>query len=469
MVVYDVFGCESTPATVPITITKPTANYSFPSVVCFPDTNLTLNTSTGVGNLTYEWYVNNQQVGNTTDTSIVSVISANLPVSQISTTFNLSLVAIDSNGCEDTLTQPITVSLPHAIPTYGFSGAVLNANGEYDCPPLFGSFEDSSQSVGNVTSWNWQFGDGNSSILEDPSNTFVVNGDFDLYLEITDQYGCSDDTTILDYVAIGGPQGDPIAIQNGNICAQGAAFLVQNAVDVDSIIWSMGDGTFVYNETNFVYNYDTPGTYVTTVTLMNQAGCEITTVLDSVTVFDDGLNANFSANPMSVEQSDTITLDDLSTFLANPIVTWSWYVGNDTLNIVNNSSNQYFATDMSGNYTITLMVEDNLGCQDEFSLMVTVNDPVLVVPNVVTPNGDGINDELVFSEVYFKTYSVEIFNRWGHLIYTIKDQTGMAIWDADTQNGTPVTDGVYFYRIVGEMLAGTKVDSHGFVTVIGSK
>jgi gliding motility-associated-like protein len=469
MVVYDVFGCGSTPATVPITITKPTANYTFPSVVCFPDTNLTFNTSTGVGNLTYEWYVNNQQVGNTTDTAIVSVISANIPVSQISTTFNLSLVAIDSNGCEDTLTQPITVSLPHAIPTYGFSGAVLNANGEYECPPLFGAFEDSSQSVGNVTSWNWQFGDGNSSILEDPSNTFVVNGDFDLYLQITDQYGCSDDTTILDYVAIGGPQGDPIAIQNGNICAQGAAFLVQNAVDVDSIIWDMGDGTFVYNETNFVYNYDTPGTYVTTVTLMNQTGCQITTVLDSVTVFDDGLNANFTANPLSVEQSDTITLDDLSTFLANPIVTWSWYVGNDTLNIVNNSSNQYFATDMSGNYTITLMVEDNLGCQDEFSLMVTVNDPVLVVPNVVTPNGDGINDELVFSEVYFKTYSVEIFNRWGHLIYTIKDQTGMAIWDADTQNGTPVTDGVYFYRIVGEMLAGTKVDSHGFVTVIGSK
>jgi gliding motility-associated-like protein len=469
MIAYDLFGCESTPATVPITITKPTANYTFSSVVCFPDTNLTVNTSTGVGNLTYEWYVNNQQVGNTLDTNIVSVISANLPVAQISTTFNLSLVVIDSNGCEDTLTQPITVSLPHAIPTYSFSGAVLNANGEYDCPPLFGAFEDSSQSVGNVTSWNWQFGDGNSSILEDPSNTFVVNGDFDLYLQITDQYGCSDDTTILDYVAIGGPQGDPIAIQNGNICAQGAAFLVQNAVDVDSIIWDMGDGTFVYNETNFVYNYETPGTYVTTVTLMNQAGCQITTVLDSVTVFDDGLNANFTANPLSVEQSDTITLDDLSTFLTNPIVSWSWYVGNDTLNIANNSANQYFASGMSGNYTITLMVEDNLGCQDEFSLMVTVIDPVLVVPNVVTPNGDGFNDELIFSEVYFKTYSVEIFNRWGHLIYTIKDQTGMAIWDADTQNGTPVTDGVYFYRIVGEMLAGTKVDSHGFVTVIGSK
>jgi gliding motility-associated-like protein len=469
MVAHDVFGCESTPATVPVTITKPTANFTFPSVVCFPDTNLTVNSSTGVGNLTYEWYVNNQQVGTGTDTSILSVLQPNLPIGQISSTFNLSLVAIDSNGCEDTLTQAITVSLPQAIPTYTFSGAVLNANGEYDCPPLFASYLDSSQSVGNITAWDWQFGDGNNSTLEDPSNTFVVNGNFNLYLEITDQYGCVDDTTILDYVAIGGPQGDPIALQNGNICAQGAAFVLQNPVDVDSVVWDMGDGTYVYNETNFVYNYETPGTYVTTVTIMNQAGCAITTVLDSVTVFDDGLNANFSANPMSVEQNDTITLDDLSSFITNPIVTWAWYVGNDTLNILNNGSNQYFASSMSGNFTITLSVEDNLGCQDEFSLLVTVIDPVLVVPNVVTPNGDGKNDELVFSEVYFKNYSVEIFNRWGHLVYTIKDQTGIAMWDAATSDGTPVTDGVYFYRVVGEMLAGTPVDSHGFVTVIGSK
>ncbi|NDB34908.1 MAG: PKD domain-containing protein [Flavobacteriia bacterium] len=469
MIAYDQFGCESTPATVPVTITKPTANFTFPSVVCFPDTNLTVNSSTGVGNLTYEWYVNNQQVGTGTDTSITSVLQPNLPAGQISSTFNLSLVAIDSNGCEDTLTQAITVSLPHAIPTYTFSGAVLNANGEYDCPPLFASYVDSSQSVGNITAWDWQFGDGNNSTLEDPSNTFVVNGNFDLYLSVTDQYGCVDDTTILDYVAIGGPQGDPIALQNGNICAQGAAFVVQNPVDVDSVFWDMGDGTYVYNETNFVYNYETPGTYVATVTIMNQAGCAITTVLDSVTVFDDGLNANFSASPVSVEQNDVITLDDLSSFLVNPIVNWTWSVGNDTLNSVNNGADQYFSAPISGNYTITLTVVDNLGCEDDYSLMVTVIDPVLSIPNVVTPNGDGINDELIFSEIYFKNYSVEIFNRWGHLVYTIEDQTGIAMWDAATSDGTPVTDGVYFYRVVGEMLAGTPVDSHGFVTVIGSK
>jgi hypothetical protein len=164
MVVYDVFGCSSTPATVPITITKPTANFTFPSVVCASDTNLTLNSSTGVGNLSYAWYVNNQAFGTAQDTGIVSVVSPNLPLSQLSSTFNLSLVAIDSNGCEDTLSQLVTVSLPHAIPTYSFSGAVLNANGEYSCPPLFGTYQDSSQAYGNITAWNWGFGDGNNSI-----------------------------------------------------------------------------------------------------------------------------------------------------------------------------------------------------------------------------------------------------------------------------------------------------------------
>ena len=469
MVAHDVFGCESTPATVPITITKPNANFTFPSVVCYPDTNQTVNTSTGVGNLSYEWYVNNQQVGNTEDTSILSVIPPNVPASQFSTTFNLSLVAIDSNGCKDTLMQPITVSLPRAIPTYSFSGAVLNANGQYNCPPLFASYLDSSQSVGNITAWNWQFGDGNNSSLENPSNTFVVNGNFDLFLQVTDQYGCKGDTTIFDYVEIAGPQGNPLALQNGNICAQGAGFVIQNPVDVDSVVWNMGDGTFVYNQMNFTYNYNNPGTYVASVTLINQAGCEITTVLDSVTVFDDGLNANFSANPTSVEQNHISTLTDLSTFLVNPITSWTWTVGNDTLASLNNGSQQTFSSPMSGVYTITLSVQDNLGCEDQYSLLVTVIDPILSIPNVVTPNGDGINDELLFSELYFKTYQVEIFNRWGDLIYTIKDQTGLAIWDAATQEGKPVTDGVYFYHIVGTMLAGTPVDSHGFVTVIGSK
>jgi gliding motility-associated-like protein len=469
MVVYDVFGCSSTPATVPITITKPTANFTFPSVVCASDTNLTLNSSTGVGNLSYVWYVNNQAFGTAQDTGIISVVPPNLPVSQLSSTFNLSLVAIDSNGCEDTLTQLVTVSLPHAIPIFSFSGAVLNANGEYACPPLFGTYIDSSQSYGNISAWDWGFGDGNNSILEDPSNTFVINGAFDLTLQITDQYGCVDDTTVDNHVTIGGPQGVPGFVQNPNLCAQGAAFLVQAPVNVDSLIWNMGDGNYVYNETNFVYNYETPGTYQATVTLISPDGCEITTVLDSVTVFDDGLDADFTATPMLVDQNDPVVFADQSTFIASPIVSWTWDINNDTTYTLNNNGDQTTSFVLSGPYTITLTVVDQQGCEDSYALVINVKDPDLIIPNVITPNGDGVNDELVLSEQFFKTYQIQIFNRWGHVVYMIEDQTGIALWDGDTSDGVPCTDGVYFYRLIGEMLGGTAVDRNGFVTVIGSK
>jgi gliding motility-associated-like protein len=469
MVVYDVFGCASTPASVPITITKPTANFSFPAVVCDSDTTLTLNSSTGVGNLSYVWYVNNQAVASVEDTGIVSVVPPNLPVSQLSSSFNLSLVAIDSNGCEDTLTQLVTVSLPHAIPAFSFSGAVLNANGEYACPPLFGAYLDSSQSYGTIAAWNWGFGDGNNSVLEDPSNTFVINGAFDLTLQITDQYGCVDDTTVDNHVTIGGPQGAPGFIQNPNLCAQGAAFLVQAPVNVDSLIWNMGDGNYVYNETNFVYNYETPGTYQATVTLISPDGCEITTVLDSVTVFDDGLDADFTATPMLVDQNDPVVFADQSTFIGSPIVSWTWDINNDTTYTLNNNSDQTTSFALSGPYTITLTVVDQQGCEDSYALVINVKDPDLIIPNVITPNGDGVNDELVLSEQFFKTYQIQIFNRWGHMVYMIEDQTGIALWDGDTSDGVPCTDGVYFYRLIGEMLGGTAVDRNGFVTVIGSK
>lgn len=469
MVVYDVFGCASTPASVPITITKPTANFSFPAVVCDSDTTLTLNSSTGVGNLSYVWYVNNQAVASVQDTGIVSVVPPNLPVSQLSSSFNLSLVAIDSNGCEDTLTQLVTVSLPHAIPAFSFSGAVLNANGEYACPPLFGTYLDSSQSYGTIAAWNWGFGDGNNSVLEDPSNTFVINGAFDLTLQITDQYGCVDDTTVDNHVTIGGPQGAPGFIQNPNLCAQGAAFLVQAPVNVDSLIWNMGDGNYVYNETNFVYNYETPGTYQATVTLISPDGCEITTVLDSVTVFDDGLDADFTATPMLVDQNDPVVFADQSTFIGSPIVSWTWDLNNDTTYTLNNNSDQTTSFALSGPYTITLTVVDQQGCEDSYALVINVKDPDLIIPNVITPNGDGVNDELVLSEQFFKTYQIQIFNRWGHMVYMLEDQTGIALWDGDTSDGVPCTDGVYFYRLIGEMLGGTAVDRNGFVTVIGSK
>jgi gliding motility-associated-like protein len=150
-------------------------------------------------------------------------------------------------------------------------------------------------------------------------------------------------------------------------------------------------------------------------------------------------------------------------------VSWTWDINNDTTYTLNNNGDQTTSFVLSGPYTITLTVVDQQGCEDSYTLVINVKDPDLIIPNVITPNGDGVNDELVLSEQFFKTYQIQIFNRWGHVVYMIEDQTGIALWDGDTSDGVPCTDGVYFYRLIGEMLGGTAVDRNGFVTVIGSK
>src|SRR5690606_3703689 len=63
LVVTDAFGCVSPPTSISITLTKPTAIFSIDSVVCAGEQVSTVNASTGVGPLSYQWFVNGGQVG----------------------------------------------------------------------------------------------------------------------------------------------------------------------------------------------------------------------------------------------------------------------------------------------------------------------------------------------------------------------------------------------------------------------
>jgi len=99
--------------------------------------------------------------------------------------------------------------------------------------------------------------------------------------------------------------------------------------------------------------------------------------------------------------------------------------------------------------------------------------PVYVLPNVITPNGDGVND--VFHPLlpykFVEKVDFALFNRWGSLLYETKDP--MISWTGiDTESGKAVTDGVYFYscRVYFLTLSGEKtIDLHGFVHVFNGK
>lgn len=67
-----------------------------------------------------------------------------------------------------------------------------------------------------------------------------------------------------------------------------------------------------------------------------------------------------------------------------------------------------------------------------------------MVPNVFTPNGDGMNDEFRVAYRSIREFHCWIYNRWGHLVYSWDDPAKG--WDG-TINGRPAPEGAYYYVI----------------------
>jgi gliding motility-associated-like protein len=102
------------------------------------------------------------------------------------------------------------------------------------------------------------------------------------------------------------------------------------------------------------------------------------------------------------------------------------------------------------------------------TVRVTVKDcnPSIEIPNVFTPNGDGINDTFNFTIVGASDVSFTIFNRWGIEIQTttLKQPTTF-IWDGRTTSGEACSDGVYFYTLQYTDAKGDTHKKNGYVSL----
>jgi gliding motility-associated-like protein len=80
----------------------------------------------------------------------------------------------------------------------------------------------------------------------------------------------------------------------------------------------------------------------------------------------------------------------------------------------------------------------------------------LIIPNIITPNSDGVNEFFVIQNLQENT-EVNIFNRWGNLVFSSTNYQNN--WNGKNTSGIDLVDGVYYYKI--KTMAG-KV-SHGFI------
>lgn len=458
---YNTFGCYST-SSKEITLTKPNAFFTLDNVICNGEVLNTDNLSVGVSPVNYEWYIDNT-IGDTLSTDFnpnEPYIEQNVAPGQTSAIHNLILVAQDFNTCKDTISISFTVSIPNANFTDNLPTSV-------PCPPITGDYLDASTSYGTINTWLWDFGNGNQSGLQNPSNTYFFPGSYDLSLSITDQYGCSDDTLFNDYLTVGGPSGTPQ--YDYDVCTQTASFFITNPNNISSALWDLDDNT---TETglSFEHFYSSDGTYSPSVILTDAAGCNVPYPINPQIIVTNtsGLSANFSANPNPVDINTAVTvLDQSSSSLGSPITSWSWDFGNGTTsNLQNPPSTTY---PLVSPYTISLTIGNTLGCSSTYSLIINVNsDIVPILPNVFTPNGDELNDNFELDSDYFSSYVFTALNRWGNVVFE-KDRDPsfpLLLWNGKTNGGENCSDGVYFFRLKGLLKGGTEFDKTGYITLV---
>ena len=88
----------------------------------------------------------------------------------------------------------------------------------------------------------------------------------------------------------------------------------------------------------------------------------------------------------------------------------------------------------------------------------------IMIPNVFTPNNDGVNDEYHFSDEMLVELKVTIYNRWGQQVYGFNDVNGS--WNGNGFNGELMPEGVYFFIMEAIGVDGTHFEENGSVTLL---
>jgi len=94
---------------------------------------------------------------------------------------------------------------------------------------------------------------------------------------------------------------------------------------------------------------------------------------------------------------------------------------------------------------------------DSITLTMTSSSPYLI--NLITPNGDSINDIIDFSIYSLSEIELEIFNRWGNRVYF----SNQSRWNGSSDTGEPLSTGVYYYLLKGTSADQRTIRYKGFI------
>lgn len=260
--------------------------------------------------------------------------------------------------------------------------------------------------------------------------------------------------------AIGFRRPDPPVITGPNLLCgntSGNSYTIDPADPNNTYNWNIVGGTITVGQptSNATVGWANNGSGTITATTTAPNGCVSGTTSYPVQLYL-APTAIFTTDTNNVFAFDLISFTDNST--ANP-VSWNWDFGD---NIQTSEQNPFHMYEVPGQYNVCLMVTNADGCMDTTCQQLEIIEG-LIVPDVFTPNGDNINDVFNVKNSGMEEYNLQIFNRWGVLLF--ETTAPQVKWDGRTQSGEESPSGVYYYVLKANS-ATNKYEKHGTVTLL---
>ena len=340
-------GCADSITKSITVLAKPVTAFSgSPLVSCSVPLNVNFTSSTAAVN--YQWNFGDGNTANIQNPSHLYTAPGN---------YDVTLITTNANGCTDTLIKTAYVKIQLPV-------ATISNLPQEGCAPLAWTFGSTVNSIEPVTSYHWDFGDGNTSTAATPTHVFAA-GSYDIQLIITTASGCTDTVTVPNgIVATVKPVADFSATPR-DACAKTAInFTDLSTGTVTAWHWDFGDGG-ISTQQNPTYSYNDTG-YFTITLIVSNHNC-----MDTL-VFNNYIHIK---PPIAIFNVDFDCVDKyVRTFTDHSIGAdqWNWDFGDGNTSTTQSPVHTYAAV---GTYTVSLTVINNsTGCDFTKTATVTIAD-----------------------------------------------------------------------------------------------
>ncbi len=298
-------------------------------------------------------------------------------------TYTVTLAIATAKGCGDSIT------IINAVSVGKKPSAKFAANPLVSCAGNTIHFSDSSK--GNITDWQWFFGDGGNSSEQNPKYFYTDTGRFSVTL-IVSEYGCYDTIVRPDYVYLK----PPVARYNYSYqCSDPLTYNFRDSsISPKTWLWKFGDSA-TSDSPNVKHTYIDTGTYYVSLKVTN-GGCSYVNT-DTLHIINEHPSFTFKSL-----KSNFCKYDSIKFFATNyqpvNIKTFYWNFGDSTSAGFNTHFDTvYHSYAFSGSYKPYLVVKDINLCLDTISkkIQLNINGPAAGFYNL---NSGCTNDNIIFTD-----------------------------------------------------------------------